>query len=68
MFLGYGLAAAFMATCCDISVSGITTIFNNISPKAWFWLDLFNFQSGIRILLCAIVTKWMIRWIPFSPK
>ena len=68
LMTGFGIALAvlFMDACCDLSLSYLTQIFNNVPEGAkWLW-NVLNFGRGVRIIICSLVTAWMISWIPMK--
>lgn len=47
-----------------LGTSGLTNSFSSVPPSVWFFVDFFNLETGLPILLAALVTRFMIRRLP----
>lgn len=76
VFFGVVLAAVtvifpwileLMAGCgCSAAniVSGLNNLFSKFPSGAWFFIDLFNFGTGIKLAFCAYTVRFIIRRMP----
>ena len=54
--------------CCDISENSLNSMFNLIPPEIWFFLDWLQVPYGFKVILSAVVVRFMISLVPFVGK
>lgn len=42
----------------------LTAAFAQLPADLWFWLDLFQLQTGVPLLISAFVARFLIRRVP----
>lgn len=47
-----------------IGVSALNNAFGAIPPSMWWFIDMFQLDMGIPLLLSAVVTRFLIRRMP----
>lgn len=65
-------AAAFMwpiliaviGLCGCLSISAFDTALSHIPSGVWWFISLFNVAAGLKIIVCAFVTRFLIRRLP----
>lgn len=77
IFAVYFVIAAFVNTlaslmggttsCCSITFdpAGLTAALSQLPPGIWYLLDLFSFTQGACLVMTALVSRFLIRRIPF---
>lgn len=48
-----------------VSPGGLTAAFGGIPPGVWFFLDFFALETGVPLVISALVARFLIRRIPF---
>lgn len=48
-----------------LGVGNLSAVFGAVSPGIWFFLDFFRIDIGVPLLLSALVTRFLIRRLPF---
>ncbi len=47
-----------------LGTEGLTTVFSQLSPAVWFFLDFFNIAFGLPLMISAHITRFLIRRLP----
>lgn len=47
-----------------IGVAGLSSAFTGLSAGVWFWLDAFQLQFAVPLLISAWVSRFLIRRLP----
>jgi hypothetical protein len=66
--LGHTVASAGDLVCvsaCINAVNGISTAFNNFPPIARLAFPYLHLSTGIELIVCAYLVRFVIRRIPF---
>lgn len=48
-----------------VTPGGLTSVFSNIDPGVWYWVDFFQLEFGLPLIISAYVARFLIRRIPF---
>jgi hypothetical protein len=48
-----------------LDTTAVGTAFGGITPQIWYFLDIFQLQTGIAYVFAAYATRFLIRRIPF---
>lgn len=47
-----------------LGTSGLSDSFSSVPPGVWFFVDFFQLQYGLPILISALIARFMIRRLP----
>lgn len=47
-----------------INTDYLNDAFYNVSPGVWWWLDTFNFNFGLPLIISAHISRFLIRRLP----
>jgi hypothetical protein len=47
-----------------ITPASLTSAFSSISPAMWWFIDMFQLDVGLPLLISAVVTRFLIRRLP----
>jgi len=48
-----------------LNVSSLNSAFGNVPGSVWYFLDFFAVPYGVKLLISAYVSKFMIKRLPF---
>jgi hypothetical protein len=47
-----------------IAPASFTSAFSSLGSGVWYWLDFFNLEYGVPLLISAYITRFLIRRLP----